>query len=176
MFEVARQQAREALGRQMDLLEQERLAAGQAQALEIDDRLTRLERQGAGDRHRRRLRSGRDQPGLGVETALPHLFGEARPRGDVAIEARMEDERAAPARPFDPALTHQLVERATDGDQTAAVMGRELALRRQLPAGWPPTGLEGGEQVEIHLMVQRDGAELESEPSQPGRSSSWIDG
>jgi len=88
----------------------------------------------------------------------------------------MEDERAAPAGPFDPAFTHQLVERATDGDQTATVVGRELALRRQLSTGCPPTGLEGGEQVEIHLMVQRDGAELESEPSQPGRSSSWIDG
>jgi hypothetical protein len=59
----------------------------------------------------------------------------------------MDDERATPPRSLDPALADQLIERPTDGDETAAVMGRELALRRQLIPGRPSPRIERGEQV-----------------------------
>jgi hypothetical protein len=52
-------------------------------------------------------------------------------------------------------------------------MRREIALRRQLITRRPATGIERAEQVEVDLMVQRDGAELETEAGQPTRSS-WF--
>jgi len=66
----------------------------------------------------------------------------------------------------------KFVERATHRDQTAAVVGGEIAFGGNLATRRPATGIEGGEQVEIDLVVQRNGAELEPEPGQPKRSSS----
>ena len=73
------------------------------------------------------------------------------------------DERAAAAGPLEALLAGQLAQRAPDGDQAAAVALRELALGRQPVAGAPFARVEGGAQVEIDLVVQRDGSELEPE-------------
>ena len=70
VLEVAGQQAREPLGRQVDLLEQVGLAAGQAQPFEIQGRRAGLQLEGRGDGHRRRLGPGGDQARLGIQAAL----------------------------------------------------------------------------------------------------------
>ena len=49
------------------------------------------------------------------------------------------------------------VEGASDGDQAAAVAARELALGGQAVARRPLARIEGGPQVKIDLVVQRDG-------------------
>ena len=77
VLEIAGEQAREPLGRQVDLLEQVRLAAGEAEPLEVERRRAGLQV----ERRRRpltgRLGPGRDQARLRVEAALLHLVGEA---------------------------------------------------------------------------------------------------
>ena len=69
VLEVRRQQPREPLGGQVDLLEQQRLAVGEAQPLEVERRRAELEPEGVGDGLARGLGSGRDQPRRRIETA-----------------------------------------------------------------------------------------------------------
>ena len=69
----------------------------------------------------------------------------------------MEDERPAAAGPLDALLAGKLHECPANGDQAAAVALRQLALSRQ-PVAWPPlVRVEGRHQVEIDLVVQRNG-------------------
>ncbi len=75
----------------------------------------------------------------------------------------MEHERAPTTRPLHPALANQLAERPPDGDQAAPVARRQVALGRKTIAGAPLGVVEGGLQVQVDLVAQRDGAELESE-------------
>ena len=64
------------------------------------------------------------------------------------------------------------LERAPDGDEAAAVALRQVALRGQPVARAPLTLVEGGLQVQVDLVVQRDRAELESETChRAGRTS-----
>ena len=119
------------------------------------------------------LGPGGDQARLGVEAARLHLLGERELAGEVAIDPGVQDERAAPARPLQPALADQLAERAPDGDQAAAIARRQVALGRQAIAGPPLAGVEGGLQVQVDLVVQRDRAELESET---GHRRAWTSG
>lgn len=75
----------------------------------------------------------------------------------------MQDERPATAGPLETLLPHQLAEGATDRDEAAAIALREVALGRQAVPWTPLGGIQGGSQVEVDLVVQRDGAKLESE-------------
>src|SRR6185369_9450557 len=75
---------------------------------------------------------------------------------------RREDERAAPARPLEPRFADELAQRPPDRDQAAAIPECEVALGRQTVSGGPFARVEGGLQVEIDLVMERDGAELES--------------
>ena len=92
----------------MDLLEQQRLAVGQAQPLEVERRRAGLEPERGRDGLTRGLGPGRDQPRRRVEAARLHLLGERELAGEVAVDPRMEDERAAAARPLEPLLADQL--------------------------------------------------------------------
>ena len=91
---------------------------------------------------------------------------------DVAVDARMEDERAAASSPLQALFTDQLAEGPSDGDQAAAVALGEVPFRRQLVARDPLAGVKGGLQVQVDLVVQRDGAvsELESRHRSPAAS------
>ena len=68
-----------------------------------------------------------------------------------------------PRRPLEAALAGQVAEGAADGDQAAAVALGELALGGQPVAGAPFARLEGGAQVKIDLVVERDRARQEPE-------------
>ena len=152
----------------MDLLEEVRLAARQSEPLEVQRRRARLEAQRRGDRNRGRLGPGGDQAGLGVQAALLHLVREAGAAGDVALQARSEDERAASAGPLDAPLLGELPERPADGDQADAVVASQLTLRREAIARLPRPVVQGFAQVEIDLVVHRDGAEREAETGHRG--------
>ena len=58
-FEIRRQQARESLGRQVDLFEEQRLAVGQAQSLEVERRRARARGRAPRRRPRRPTPVGR---------------------------------------------------------------------------------------------------------------------
>src|SRR5262245_8787935 len=123
----------------------------------------------------------RDETRARIEAALAHLLGEARPAGDVAVHPRVEDERPATARALDAALARQLVEGAADRDEAAAVELGELALRRHAITRLPSPVVERGAQVEIDLVVERHGAELETGAGQrdgppPGRVGQGLRG
>ena len=172
MLEVRCEQARESFGRQVDLLEQERLAAGEAEPLEVERRRAELELE--------RVRRPPRRP-IPAEPRSSRVVG-SRPRVCISsvklrlppkfeLEAGMEDERAAAAGPLDALLAGELRERPPDGDQAAAVALGELALGRQPVARLPLARVERGHQVEIDLVVQRDGTELEPET---GHRRAWI--
>ncbi len=78
--------------------------------------------------------------------------------GDVAVDPRLEDERAASTRPFDPTLADELAERVTDGDQAAAIALGELSLGGHAVARTPLSGIERGLQIPKDLVVQWDWA------------------
>ena len=163
MLEVAGKQPRESFGREVDLLEQERLAIGQPQPLQVEGRRAELEPEGRRDGLAGRLGPRTDQPGLRVETARLHLLGEAQGTGEIDVDPGCEDECSAAASPLEPAFADQLAHRAPDGDQAAAIASGELALGREPVAGAPFRCVEGGLQIEIDLVMERDRAELESE-------------
>ncbi len=163
VLEIRCQESREPLRRQMDLLEQEWLATAQSESLDVQRGRARLELEGRCHRLTGRFRASRDQSRLRVQTAGLHLVGEAPGIREVAIDPRAEDVGAAALGPFDPLLARQLRQRAPDGDQAAAIAQRQFALRREAVAGLPVTGLEGRAQVEVDLVMQRDGADLETE-------------
>ena len=171
MLEIRGEQPREPLGRQVDLLEQERLTACEAKTLEIQGRRAELEIEGCSDGLTGRLRSGGDQAGRGIEPTGQHLVREATAAAEVQVEARVEDERAAAARPLDPLFASQLGERPPDRDEAAPVALGQLALGRQPVAGPPLVGIERGDQVDVDLVMERDGTELEPEA---GHRRAWI--
>ena len=78
------------------------------------------------------------------------------------LDAGRQDEGAAPAGPFEATLAGELVERAPDGDQAAAVATGQLAFGWESVARLPLAGVDGGLQVQVDLVVQRDGTELQS--------------
>jgi hypothetical protein len=155
----------------VDLLEEERLAASEPEPLDVQRRRAELELEARGDRLASGLGPRRDQPGGRVEAAGMHLVGEAPVATEVQVETAMEDERSAAARSLDALLAGELGQCAPDGDQAAAVLRRELALRRQPVARFPLVGIQSGHKVEIDLVVQRDGTELEPET---GHRRAWI--
>ena len=86
----------------------------------------------------------------------------------------MEDERAAASSPLQALFTDELAEGTSDGDQAAAVALGEIPFRRQLVARLPFARVQGGLQVQVDLVVQRDGAEFEPEASHRcGRVLGW---
>src|SRR4029077_698770 len=101
------------------------------------------------------------------ETAQFHLLGKAERRGELADDPGRHDERASAPGPLDPLLAGEVRERATDGDETAAVLTGEFALRWQALADPPVSSLDRGAQVEIDLVVERDRSGLESVACQP---------
>ena len=76
---------------------------------------------------------------------------------------RPADERPAAAGALDPGLAGQLQEGAPDGDQAAAVAGRQLALGGQPVARSPLAAVERCPQVEVDLMMERHGPGVEVE-------------
>ena len=95
-----------------------------------------------------------------------------RAPGEVDVDPRREDERAAAAGPLEPPFADELAQRPPDRDEAAAVALGEVALGRQPVAGRHSPRVEGGLQVEIDLVVERDRAELESETGhRAGRTS-----
>ena len=157
----------------MHLLEQQRLAVGQPEALEVERRRPELETKARRDRFAGRLRPGGDHPGLRIEAAGLHLLGEREVAGEVPIDPGVEDERSAPAGTFHPPLAHELSECPPDRDEAAAIAGGQVALGRQAIPRPPLAGVQGALQVEVDLMVQRDRAELESET---GHRRVWTSG
>ena len=164
VLEVEGQQAGEPLGGQARLLEEQRLAAAEADPLEVDDR--RIGRNAraspataspAGSMRAVTTRVAGSRP------ATLHLLGEAHRAGDVAVDSRLEDERPAAARALDPTLAHELAERVTDGDQAASVALRELTLGRHAVARTPFVGVERRLQVPEDLVMEWDWPALELE-------------
>ena len=162
MLEVAGQQAREALGGQVHLLEQDGLAVGQAQPLDVQGGRSRFQLEGRGDGRTGRLGPRADEPRLGVEAAAQHLLAEALRVRQVTVDARRDDGGAASSGTQQASLAGQLAQRAADGDEAAAVAAGQLALRWQQLVGAPLAGVQRAAQVEIDLVVQRDGAELQA--------------
>src|SRR4051812_32878415 len=107
----------------MHLLEEVRLAIGHPEAFPVERRRVGLEAEGLGDVRCRRLRSRRHEPGRWVEAAALHLLGEGHLPGEVEVDAWRQHERALAARPLDPLLADELVERTPHGDQAAAIAG-----------------------------------------------------
>jgi hypothetical protein len=60
-------------------------------------------------------------------------------------------------------LAGELRQGPPDRDEAAAVAGGELAFRREEVAGTPFACIERRAEVEVDLMMKRDGTELESE-------------
>ena len=90
--------------------------------------------------------------------------------GEVEVDPWREHEGALPARPRDALLADELVQRAADGDQAAAVPLRELPLRGYLVARPPVAAVQRPAQVEIDLVVQGDRTQLEPETGHPARA------
>jgi hypothetical protein len=163
VLEVARKEAREARLGQEHLLQEERLAVGHPEALEVDH--------GGSDRDVERLGDGGvggDGPGGhdargGVVAELLHLFGERHGAVEVEVDRRTGDERAASAGALEAPLAGQVAQRPAHGDQAAAVSLRQLALRRQPVARAPLAGVDRGAQVKIDLVVERDRSRQEPE-------------
>ena len=162
-LEVAGEQARKARLGQEDLLEEERLAVGHAQALEVDDGRADRDVQGLRDARVSGHRAGRDDARRRVVAEALHLFGERHRAVEVEVDRGAGHERAAAAGPLQAVLARQVAERAPDGDQAAAVPLGQLALGRQPVAGAPFARLERGAQVKIDLVVERDRARQEPE-------------
>ena len=80
---------------QVDLLEQERLAAGDPQPLDVQGGRAGLDPERRGHDLAGRLRPRRDQARLRIEAAVLHLLGEAERAGEVALDPGREDDRAA---------------------------------------------------------------------------------
>jgi hypothetical protein len=144
----------------MDPLEEEWLATGDPQPFEVERRRARLDRERRGHDLPGRLGPGRHDPRLRVEAAVLHLLGERQGAPEVALDPRREDRRPAPARPLDAVLVGQLAQGSSDGDQGAAVPFGELALRREEIAGAPLAVVERRAQVQVDLMMKRNGTEL----------------
>jgi len=147
----------------MDLLEEERLAVGDPQPLDVERRRARLDPERVGDALAGGFRSRGDEPRLGVQAAILHLLREAQRPGEVALDPRPEDRGPAAARALHAVLAGELGERPADGDQAAPVARGELALRREEVAGTPLACVERRAKVQVHLVMKRDGTELESE-------------
>ena len=77
-----------------------------------------------------------------------------------------EHERAAAASALDALLAGQLVEGAADRDEADAVLARQLPLGRNVVALRPAAVVDRAAQVQVDLVVERDGPRLEPEPSQ----------
>jgi hypothetical protein len=146
----------------VDHLQQERLAAGDAEALEVQGRGAGLQVEGRGDGLAGRLGPGGQQAGLRVEAAALHLLREAQGVRGADVEAGLEDERPAAARALEALLAGELIEGPPDRDQAAAIAGRQLALGREAVARLPLPRVERGLQVELDLVVQRDGPGIQS--------------
>ncbi len=110
MLEVLGQQPGEAVGREVDLLEQERLARGDAQPLEVQDRRTDGHLEGFGDPLAGGLVTALDDLGLWVEAVSLHLLGEAQSAAEVDLDRRLDDERATATGALEPPFSRQLGE------------------------------------------------------------------
>ena len=83
---------------------------------------------------------------------------------DIRQGLRSFSTSTAAAGPFDPSLAYQLTQRVADGDQAAAISCSQLALGGQTASRPELARFERSLKVEIHLVVQRDGPNLELEP------------
>src|SRR2546425_850033 len=77
MLEVRREEARKSLRGEVDLFQQERLAVGDPQPVDVQRRRAGLDPERICDTFAGRFRPCRDEPGLRVEAAVLHLLGEA---------------------------------------------------------------------------------------------------
>jgi hypothetical protein len=121
----------------VDLLEEQGLATGQPQPLDVDARRPRFEPERGGHGLAGGLRARLDQARLGVQPTPLHLRAERHRLGEVTLDARVEDGGAASAGPLDPPFAGELGQGAPDGDQAAAVVLRQLAFGRQPLARTP---------------------------------------
>ena len=107
---------------------------------------------------------GGHAPRFGPQPARRHLVGETARGEQVALDCRAGCEGPAALGPDHPVLAAQLVEGAADGDKAAAVAACKLALCRKALTRLPLTRLEGGTEVLVNLVVQRNraGSDLET--------------
>ena len=164
MLEVAREEPGEAGLRQEHLLEQQRLAIGHAETLEVDHGGADRDPQGLrdGTAPPARVRAVDDPGGRVVARCWSSSVNESVPSRS-SVDRRARDERSASPRPLQPTLAGEIAQRAADGDEAAPVAGGELALRRQPVPGPPLAGVERRTQVEVDLVVERDRARQEPE-------------
>jgi hypothetical protein len=99
-------------------------------------------------------------------TASLHLVREALGTTEVQLDARTEHERATAASPLDPPLPSELRQRPPHRDEAAAVATGQLPLGRQAVARPPLAVVQGAEQVEVDLVMEGNGTELETVASQ----------
>ncbi len=111
----------------------ERLAVGEADALDLDDALAPLDPECRRDRRRGRPPPGVEHARAGVDALAAQLLGETRERAEVALELRARDERAAaaPLRAHEQSLALEGAERLTHRHPADAELRGELALGRQ---------------------------------------------
>ena len=143
VLEVRGEEAREALRRQVDLLEEQRLAAGEPEALEVERRRAELQLERLRRRPRRPTpaaprRAASRGPGRGsasrsVKLGCRRSRGRGADGGRTCPRPRVRSMRCSRA---------SSDERAPDGDQAAAVALGELALRRQSVARPPLARVE----------------------------------
>src|SRR6185436_4858961 len=79
------------------------------------------------------------------------------------FDAWLQGEGAATARALEATLASELAERTPDRDEAAAVADAQFALGRQPVARRDLARIESGLQVEVHLVMHRDGTELQAE-------------
>ena len=137
VLQIASEQSREPLGRQVDHLQEERVAVGDAQPLEIERRRARFEGQGRRHGLAGGFRPGRDEARHRIQPTALHLGRERQRFGEVALDALWQHGRPPAAGALDATLADELAQGAPDGDQAAAVVLGEVALRGQPVAGLP---------------------------------------
>ena len=153
----------------MHLLQEQGLVIRETEPLEIEDRGARFELEGGRHGHAGRFGAGGDDPGGRSHPAELHLLGEGEVTLEVAVDARVEDERASASCPLQPLLEDEIAERAPDRDQAAAVALGEVTFGRQLVARPPLTGVERSAKIQVDLVVERHRSELETEACHPCR-------
>jgi len=148
--------------REAGLFEDERHVIRQPDPRDHVDRRAEREAEGGGRGFTGGILTCLDEPRLRGVATFAHLLGKAHRAGAVEVDPRREDVGAAAPDSLDPLLAGELVEGSSNGDDRAAVAGRELALWRDSVAGLQLIGIERSLQVQVDLVMQRNRTELQA--------------